>query len=175
VDTVCIKKRSHSRTTQTFKVFIPYSSYKQIEPQEKLQKTKNGLRRVWKLQNGWVDLFLDTFFEQHRLPCSYCILYHHVTSGSINAFISFKGKCSEQNCRAIVFGDVVDVPVPGKDLIVTFMALNTLDINHSKKRFLRQPKRGIVREEVLNNGVSQWRRNMADTTIDYGDREPPKL
>lgn len=133
------------------------------------------MRRVWKLQNGWVDIFLDAFFEQHGLPCSYCILYHHVTPGSINAFISFKGKCSEQNCGAIVFGDVGNVPEPGKDMIVTFMAINTLDINHSKKRFLRQPKRAIISEEVLNNGVSQWRRNMADTTMDYGDTEPPNL
>lgn len=154
---------------------IPYSSYKQIEPQEKHQKTKKGLRRVWKLQNGWVDIFLDTFFEQHGLPCSYSILYHHVTPGSINAFISFKGKCSEQNCRAIVFGDVGEVPSPGNDVIVTFMALNTHDINHSKKRFLRQPKRGIISKEILNSGVSQWRRNMADTTMDYGDTEPPNL
>ncbi|KAF0705554.1 Uncharacterized protein FWK35_00033534, partial [Aphis craccivora] len=70
-DTVCFKNRSYSRTTQTFKVSIPYSSYKKIEPQEKFQKTLKGLRRVWKLQNGWVDLFLDTFFEQYGIPCSY--------------------------------------------------------------------------------------------------------
>lgn len=55
------------------------------------------------------------------------------------------------------------------------MALNTLDIKHSKKRFLRQAKRGIISEEVLNNGASQWRRNIADTTMDYGDTEPPNL
>jgi len=60
-------------------------------------------------------------------------------------------------------------------MIATFMAINTLDINYSKKRFLRQPKRAIISEEVLNNGVSQWRRNMADTTMVYGDTEPPNL
>jgi len=52
----------------------------------------------------------------------------------INSFISFKGKCSENNCRATVFGDVVNVPEPGKDVIVSFMALNTLDVYHSKKK-----------------------------------------
>lgn len=48
-------------------------------------------------------------------------------------------------------------------------------LSTQKKRFLRQPKRGIISEEVLNNGASQWRRNIADTTMDYGDTEPPNL
>lgn len=53
------KKRDHI-STKYYKVIVDYNSYKKIEPVEKLYQTRLGLRKYWRLQIGWADLFLGT-------------------------------------------------------------------------------------------------------------------
>lgn len=148
-------------------------------PQSKLQRVKNstnGTRKVWKLQNGWVDLFLDLFFEQYGLPCSYSIKYHHVSSEGSNAtYISFKGKCSDQKCHAVIIGNIYNMPKPGENVVLNISTINTMNIKHNKKRFLREPKRSAIGKDLVYDGSCNWRRRMADQSMDYGDAEPPNL
>lgn len=162
------KIRPHSRKTLKFKVSIPYSSFLNIKPQEKYEKPKmvcvvSGNCNLDELTSFWI-VFLNSI-----------ILYHTVTPLSLKTYISFKGICLELNCRTIIFGEIENAPMPEKDVLVNFIAVNTFDIEHTKKRFLRQPKRGIISKEVLNNRACQWRRNLADSTMDYGNVEPPNI
>lgn len=167
------------RPSVSYKVIIPYSSYSKIKPQSKLLRVKNtlkGTRQVWKLQKGWVDLFLDSFSNQYGLPCSYAIKYHNVLSKFSNvSYISFKGRCTDHSCRAVIFGDVINVPKPGEDVTLSILTKNTMDIEHTKKRFLREPKRSVVSKQLINNGSYKWRQTVADQSMDYGDLEPPNL
>jgi len=143
----------HERPSVSYNVIIPYTYYSKIKPQSKLLRVKNtlkGTRQVWKIQKGWVDLILDSFFNQYGLPCSYAINYHNVSSEVSNgSYISFKGRCTDQSCRAVIFGDVINVPKPGEDVTLSILTVNTMDIEHSKKRFLREPKRSVVSKQLI--------------------------
>lgn len=44
-----------------------------------------------------------------------------------------------------------------------------------KKRYLRNPKRKEIGDEVLRVGALQWRRQFADANMEYGDDENPIL
>lgn len=161
------------RHTKNYKVIIPYLFYEPIKPQV---RTYKGSKHILKLQKGWVDVFLESFFKQFGFLCSYTIKYHNVVLESrSHGYVSFNGQCNDPNCRKPFYGSIKDKPEPGKYVVVNFLAVNTTGIKHTKKRFLRQPKRNIISEEVTNSGTSQWRQKMADCLMDYGDVEPPNL
>lgn len=167
--------KRNERHAKNYNVTIPYLAYEPIKPQIKLQPTKIGPRNVWKLQKGWADVFLDHFFQQYRFSCSFSVKYHHVIPEPIHSdYISFKGRCSDHNRRASFFG-VKNEPKPGENVTVNFLAINTTGIEHTKKRFLKQPKRSFISEDIINSGASQWRRKTVDKLIDYGEVEPPIL
>lgn len=167
----------HERPSINYKVIIPYTCYIKIKPQIQLRvrNTTIKTREVLKLQKGWVDVFLDYFYEQHGLPCSYAMKYHHVSSQSCESYISFKGKCTDQSCRAVMFGDISRVPEPGENVNLNILTVNTIDIKHNTKRFLREPKRSIISQDVLNNGLYKWQRITADQSMYYGDAVPPNI
>jgi len=168
--------KRNERHAKNYNVTIPYLSYEPIKPRMTFQTTKIGPRNVWKLQKGWVDVFLYHFFEQYRFPCSFSVKYHHVVPEPIHSdYISFKGRCSDQNCRASFFGGVKNEPKSGENVTVNFLAINTTGIEHTNKRFLKQPKRSLICEDIINSGASQWRRKTVDKLIDYGEVEPPIL
>lgn len=155
--------------TKSFKVVIPYEIFKNIEPKEKKFRTKKGKKLVRRLQNGWTDVFFDALWDQHKLPCCYAISYHKVT----HDYISFKGKCTE--CLAMMFGNIDELPKSNSDVILSILTIDTKDISHIKKRFLKGSKRNEVGKDLISINPSQWRRNAANQTMDYGDVEPPNL
>lgn len=82
------KKRRDHLSTKYYKVIIDYNSYKKIEPLERIYQTRMGLRKYWRLQIGWADLFLDKFWEQHKLPCSFKILKNIIYRIPVEAILS---------------------------------------------------------------------------------------
>lgn len=155
--------------TKSFKVVIPYEIFKNIEPKEKKFRTKKGKKLVRRLQNGWTDVFFDALWDQHKLPWCYTISYHKVT----HDYISFKSKCTE--CLAMKFGNIDELPKSNSDVILSILTIDTKDIPHTKKRFLKGFKRNEVGKDLISINPSQWRRNAADKTMDYGDVKPSNL
>jgi len=75
----------------------------------------------------------------------------------------------------VFLGAVKNEPKSGGNVTVNVLAINTTGIEHTNKRFLKQPKRSLIREDIINSGVSQWRRKTVDKLIDYGVVEPSIL
>lgn len=160
---------SMSRQSKKFSVVIARQSYEKIKLKEKKIITRKGSRIELRLQKGWIDIFLDSLWHQHKIPCSYAILYHKVN----NSNIMFKGKCTE--CNSLIFGDIDEIHGNNEDITLDILAVDTRDLKHSKKRFLLNPKRLEVGADILYSNASQWRRNMADKSMHYGDIEPPNI
>lgn len=60
-------------------------------------------------------------------------------------------------------------------MILNILTVDTTNIRHSKKRYLRGLKRHSVGKDIKRSSASQWRRIMADQNMDYGDMEPANL
>lgn len=41
-------------------------------------------------------------------------------------------------------------------MVLSTLTVNTIDIEHSTKRFLREPKRSVVSKELINNDSYKW-------------------
>lgn len=54
-------------------------------------------------------------------------------------YISFKGKCIEY--LAMMFGNIDELPKSNSDIILNILTIDTKDIPHTKKRFLKGSKR----------------------------------
>lgn len=157
------------RQSKKFKVVISYDDYKKIKPLEKKIHTKKGRRLNLRFQTGWTDVFFDALWRQHKLPCVYKASYHLISDN----YFYFKGKCVE--CNSPIFGDIEELPLLEQDVLLNILTVDTSGISHSKKRFLRKPKRYLVGKNILSSTASQWRRDTADQEMDYGDVEPPNL
>lgn len=170
------QKKNRDRTsTKLYKVLIKYNSYQKVQPVEKIYQTRMGPRKYWRLQMGWTDLFLDTFWEQHKLPSTFVIKKHHISHSNRGDFVTFSGNCAD--CKSAFFGDIEDEPIPENYVIINFIAPDTKNIEHAenKKRMLRYPKRQIIGENVQHIGATQWQGNFADEWMEYGDNQPPTL
>lgn len=167
----------HRQSLKLFKVSVDFLSYKKIQPVQCLYQTSQGPREYFRLQVGWTDVFLDAFWEQHKLPCTFAIKNHSVSSSGRGNFIKFTGECKDSNCRVPFFGDIEDEPKVDENVFVNFYTTDTTNVEHSDniKRFLHFTKRQIVGDEVDKIGATHWRRKYADSTMEYGDKQPPTL
>lgn len=107
-------------STKLCKVLVDFKSYKKIQPIKKVYQTRKGNREYWRLQLVWTDLILDTFWEQHKLPCTYSILKHHVSHSERGHFITFSGKCTNFSYNSVFFADIEDEPKPKEDVQINF-------------------------------------------------------
>lgn len=171
------KRLCDTPSTKLYKVLVDFQSYAKFKPVKKLYKTRQGSREYWRLQLGWTDLFLDTFWEQHKLPCTFSVLKHHVSHSGRGSFITFSGRCTDSACKSTFFADIENEPKADTDVQINFYSPDSTNIIHEeeKKRFLRFPKRKCIGEDVQRLGASQWRRQYADENMEYGDSEPPIL
>jgi len=170
-------KIDNRQSTKLFIVEIDFSTYTKIQPIQTLYQTSQGPRKYFHLQIGWTDIFLDAFWDQHKLPCTFIIKNHNVSLSGRGNFIQFNGECKDSNCRVKFFGDINDEPKPEENVVINFYATDTTNVEHSddKKRFLHFTKRQIIGEEVDKIGATNWRRKYADKTMEYGDKKPPTL
>jgi len=118
---------------------------------------------------------LDTFWEQHKLPCTFVIKKHHVSYSGRGDFITFSGNCVDANCKTAFFGGVAEEPIADNDVEVSIITADIISVEHTnnKKRFLRYPKRQKISEVVQCIGATQWQRNFADECMDFWDDQPP--
>jgi len=101
---------------------------------KKKYQTRLGPRKYWRLQVGWTDLILDTFWEQHKLPCTFVIKKHHVSYSSRGDFITFSGICVDANCKTAFFGDVAEEPIADNDVEVSIITADTISVEHTENK-----------------------------------------
>lgn len=133
-------------STKLFKVLIDFSSYKKIQPVKLVYQTSQGPREYFRLQIGWTDVFLDAFWKQHKLPCTFAIKNHSISLSGRGNFIKFNGECKDSNCRVKFFGGIDDEPKPDEHFFIHFYTTDTTNVEHSddKKRFLHFTKRKLL-------------------------------
>lgn len=122
-------------------------------------------------------MFLDAFWEQHKIPCTYAVKKHHISTSERVCFLVFNGECKDSTCKAKLIGEIDNEPEVGKNIVIIFIAKDTSEVDYpdEKKRPLCNNKRKIIGEKILISGASQWQRKFSDTNIEYGDIQGPLL
>lgn len=82
-------------------------------------------------------------------------------SGDYTNYITFEGKCKEDNCGALLSGWCDDKPEEGEALKVSILTKNTIGqcTKHNSKRPLKGKKRKIIGQQLANDLACNWRRN----------------
>lgn len=128
--------------------------------------------------NFWTDVIFDEFHKQFRLPCAYSFKRAKIHPSTLSEYyLRMEGRCKDTDCGNRFIGFIDKMIIEKADVEVNIYTNDTSQNKNHKlvKRTLKGRKCKRVAQEVIDKGVTGWRKERTRKNMQLGDVEPPNL